>query len=73
MGDLLKTLTTDDIDNHVLEVVHVTIGNPVFCLTLNLTGAHFRGELQHVSHVGGQKTKCRPISTKEIGGVRLQE
>ena len=73
MGDLLKTSTTDDIDNHVLEVVYVTIGNPVFCLALNLTGVHFRGELQHVGHVGWQKTKCQPIRNKEIGGARLQE
>ena len=40
------------------EVVYVTIGNPAFCLTLCLTGVHFRGELQHVGHVGGQKIKC---------------
>ena len=40
---------------------------------LYLTGVHFRGELQHVGHVGAQKNKCRPIRTQEIGGVRLQE
>ena len=34
---------------------------------------HFRGELQHVGHVGVQKIKCRPIRTREIGGVRLQD
>ena len=26
---------------------YVTIGNPVFCLFLYLTGVHFRGKLQH--------------------------
>ena len=37
------------------EVAYVTIGNPAFCLTLYLTGIHFRGELQHVRYVGEQK------------------
>ena len=40
---------------------------------LYLTRVYFRGELQHVGHVGAQKIKCRPIRTQEIGGVRLQE
>ena len=31
---------------------YVTIGNSAFCLVLYLTGVHFRGELQHVGHVG---------------------
>ena len=53
------------------EVVHVTIGNPAFCLALYLTGVHFRGELQHVRDVSEQKIKCRPIRTREISGVRL--
>ena len=51
----------------------VAIGNPAFCLALYLTGVHFRGELQHVGDVGGQKIKCRPIRAREIGGARLQE
>ena len=51
----------------------MTIGNPTFCLTLYLTGVHFRGNLLHVGPVGGQKIKCGPIRTQEIGGVRLQE
>ena len=55
------------------ECVSVTIGNPVFCLTLYLTGILFRGELQHVGDVSQQKIKCRPIRTREIGGVRLSE
>ena len=38
------------------EVVYVIIGNPAFCLALYLTGAHFRGELHHVGHVGEQKS-----------------
>ena len=46
--------------------------NQAFCLALYLTGVHIRGELQHVGHTGGQKIKCRPIRTREIGGVRLQ-
>ena len=50
----------------------MTIGNSAFCLALYLTGVHFRGELQHIGHVGGQKIKCRPIRTRETGGVRLQ-
>ena len=51
----------------------MTVGNPTFCLALYLSGAHFRGELQHVCYVGEQKIKCRPIRTQEIAGVRLQE
>ena len=49
----------------------VTIGNTTFCLALYLTGIHFRGELQYVGHVGGQKIKCGSIRTREIAGVRL--
>ena len=51
----------------------MTIGNRAFCVVVYLTGVHFWGELQHVGHVGGQKMKCRPIRTQEIGGVRLQD
>ena len=51
----------------------MTIGNQAFCLALYLTGVHFRGELQHVGHVGRQKIKCLPIRTREIGGVRLRD
>ena len=51
----------------------MTIRNPAFCLALYLTGVHFRGELQHVGLVGEQKIKCRPIRTREIAGVRLQD
>ena len=53
------------------EVVFMTIGNPAFFLALCLTGVHFRGELQHVGHVGEQKIKCLPIRTREIAEVRL--
>ena len=53
--------------------MYETIGNPSFCLVLYLTGVYFRGTLQHVGHVGGQKIKYRPIRTREIGSVRLQE
>ena len=51
----------------------MTVRNPAFCLALYLTGVHFRGKLQYVGHVGGQKVKRRPIRTQEIGGVILQE
>ena len=40
---------------NVIEVVYVTIENSAFCLALYLIGVHFRGELQHFCHVGGQK------------------
>ena len=51
----------------------MTIGNQTFCLTLYLTGVHFRGELQHFGHVRRQKIKCRPIRIREIGGARLRD
>ena len=37
-----------------------------------LTGVHFRGELQHVGHVGEQKLKCQSIRTRKIAGVRCK-
>ena len=38
----LKTFViTPDID-YDYEVIYMTIGNPAFCLALNLTGVHFR-------------------------------
>ena len=52
-----------------IEVVHVTIGNPAFCLFLHLTGVYFRGELQPAGHVGEQKIKFRSIKTRGIAGV----
>ena len=51
----------------------MTIGNLAFCLFLYLTGVHFRGELQHGGDVSQQKIKCRPIRTREIGGVTLSD
>ena len=51
----------------------MAVGNPALCLTLYLTGVHFRGELQHVGHGDEQKIKYSPIRTREIAGVRLQE
>ena len=51
----------------------MAVGNPALCLTLYLTGVHFRGELQHVGRGGEQKIKFSPIRTREIAGVRLQE
>ena len=68
-------LTIDDMDffqfYSTIEVVYVTIENPTFCLAFYLTGVHFRGELQHVGHVGEQKIKFRSIRTREVAGVRL--
>ena len=46
---------------------------PAFCLFLYLTGLHFRGELQHGGDISQQKTKCRPIRIREIGGVSLSD
>ena len=51
----------------------MTFGNPAFCLALYLTGVHFRGELQRVGQVGGQKIKCQPVRNREISSVRLRE
>ena len=59
--------------NFCWEVFYLTFGNPAFCLALYLTGVHFRRELQHVGDISEQKIKCRPISTWEIGGARLQD
>ena len=51
----------------------MTIGNSAFCLFLYLTGAHFRGEVQHVGDVSEQIIKCLPMRNREIGGVSLQD
>ena len=51
----------------------MTIVHPAFCLFLYLIGVHFRGELQPGSDVSQQKTKCRPIRTREIGGVAFSD
>ena len=51
----------------------MTIGNPALCLVFLLPGVHCRGELQHVGDVSKQKFQCRPIRSREIGGVRLSE
>ena len=40
------------------EAFYVANGKPAFCLSLYLTGVHFRGELQHVGDVSEQKIKC---------------
>ena len=58
--------------NHILllEGVYVTTGNPAFCF---LTGINFRGELLHGSDVSQEKIKCRPIRTREIGGISLSD
>ena len=51
----------------------MAIESPAFCLFLYLTDVHFRGELQHGGDVSQQKIKCRPIRTREIGGVSLSD
>ena len=51
----------------------MTIGNPAFCLALDLTSVYFRDELQHVGDVSEQEIKCWSIRTQEIGGIRLQD
>ena len=61
------------IENQQEEAVYVTIRNSAFFLALYLTGVHFRRELQHVGDVSKQKIKCRPIRTREIGGVTLSD
>ena len=51
----------------------MTTRNSAFCFFLYLTGVHFRGELQHGGDVSVGKIKCRPIRTREIGGVSLSD
>ena len=41
----------------MFEFVYVTTADSAFCLTLYLTGVHFRGELQHVGQVSEQKNQ----------------
>ena len=55
------------------EGLHVTIGNPAFCLFFYFSGVHFRGELQHVGDVSQQKIKFRTIIAQELGGVTLSD
>ena len=51
----------------------MTIGNPTFCLFLYFTAVHFWGKLQYGGDTSQQKIKCRPIRTREIGGVSLSD
>ena len=51
----------------------MTIATLAFRLALYLTAVHFRSQLQHTGDVGEQKIKCRPIRTRKVGGVRLQD
>ena len=53
------------------KVVYVPIEDLAFYLALYLTSVHFRGKLQHISHLGKQKFKIRPIRTQEIAGLGL--
>ena len=53
--------------------VYVTIVNSAFCLFFYLTGVHFQCKLQHGGNVSQKKIKCRPIRTREIGGVSLSD
>ena len=52
-------------------MVFILTKKKVFCRYFYLTGVHFRDELQHGGDVSQQKIKCRPIITREIGGVSL--
>lgn len=52
----LSFLNTGFIRPPSLEAVYVTIENPAFCLTLYLTGVHFRGGLQNVGHALSKKS-----------------
>ena len=44
-------------DSDILWGCYGTTENPAFYLALYLIGVHVWGELQHVGHVDGQKTK----------------
>ena len=63
---MLKTVYNDPCEDVYLAIVH-----PALCLFLYLTCVHFRGKLQHGGDLSQQKTKCRPIRTREIGHVSL--
>ena len=57
-------LTIMYLEKKLYKRVCVTIGNPAFCITLYLTGVHFRGKnvrqkLQHVRHVDTPKVTAR--------------
>ena len=41
------------------------------CMTVPLTGIHFRGELQHAGDVREQKLKHGLFRTREITDIRL--
>ena len=42
----------------------MTIGDPAFCLALYLSGVPIRGELQLGDYVREQKTKFKPMSSR---------
>ena len=52
------------------EVGYVIIGNLAFCLAFYLTGVHFRGELQHVGHVGEQELS---VDQSELGKLLVSD
>ena len=51
----------------------MTIVHPAFCLFLNLTGVHFRGELQHGDDVSQQKISVDQSELEKIGVVTLSD
>ena len=53
------------------DAVYVTNWYPALFLTFRLTGALFRGELQHVRDVSEQKFKYGSIKTQEVTDIRL--
>ena len=69
----LKKIKLTRLAIWIKEGVYVAIGNQDFCLFLYLTGVHFLGESQHGGDVSQQKIKCRPIRTREIGGILLSD
>ena len=58
------TMVTSRRTQNMQEGAYVKTENPGFCLFFNLTGAHFRGELQHGGDVSQQKIKYRPTRTR---------
>ena len=45
----------------------------LFVSFLYSTGVHFWGDLEHGGDVSEWKIKCRPVRTREIGGVSLSD
>ena len=48
------------------EGVYVTTGNAAFCLTLYLTGVHFRGELHLTGDVMSEKSSMPEVYMPDV-------